>query len=107
MAICHKRKLVFLHIPKNGGTFIKEIPFLTYRDENSPVGVKPEHLNFINLPKTIHISHQHAASLRNIIDGTIGNIEDLRCYIAKKNIHTPSNPDRQTPREERVEKGNS
>jgi len=61
----------------------KDIPFLTYRDENSPVNAKQEHLDLINLPKTIHVSHASTSSI-NITDGTVGNIEDVRYYIAKK-----------------------
>lgn len=74
--------LVHTNVSPNIKEKIKEIPFLTYRDENSPVGVKPEHLNFINLPKTIHISHSSANSI-NLGNAKIKNAEDKRVYIGK------------------------
>ena len=75
--------LVHTNVSPNMKEKIKDIPFLTYRDENSPVNAKQEHLDLINLPKTIHVSHASTSSI-NITDGTVGNIEDVRYYIAKK-----------------------
>jgi hypothetical protein len=77
--------LVHTNVSPNMKEKIKDIPFLTYRDENSPVNAKQEHLDLINLPKTIHVSHDCISSI-NIVNKKINNIEDMRFYIAKKNI---------------------
>jgi hypothetical protein len=75
--------LVHTKVSPNMKEKIKDIPFLAYRDENSPATLKQEHLNSVDLPKIIHVSHD-CTSLINIENQNIEDIEDKRVYVAKK-----------------------